>query len=180
MARRTIHDPNQPMLPGFEGAGKEAICQVYDEYKKMDQALRNIIKTNPARPGVEDEYELCQDIGVALMQEIRESGISRDDFADRVNEFFGRTEERYALKKCRKPLTKADVDKWISDSANRPVHGYYLFAFQHVLDGFGVTNSIVGAKGGQVMSQEERRLLALAQLSELEARLRETKKALKQ
>ena len=172
MARRTSHDPNQPMVPGFEGAGKEAICQVYDEYKKMDQALRSIIKTNPARPGVEDEYELCQ--------EIRESGISRDDFAGRGNVFFDRTEERYALKKCRKPLTKADVDKWISDSANRPVHGYYLFAFQHVLDGFGVTNSIVGAKGGEVMSQEDLRLLALAQLSELEARLRETKKALNQ
>ncbi|WP_321495601.1 hypothetical protein [uncultured Desulfobacter sp.] len=180
MTRKSIHDPNQPPLPGFDGPGKEAICQVYDEYKKMDQTLRDIIKDKPARPGVEDEYELCQEIGVALMQEIRESGMSRDDFADKVNEFFGRTEERYALKECRKPLTKADVDKWISDSANRPLHGYYLFAFQHVLGGFGVTNSIVGAKGGQVMSQEERRLLALAQIGELKNRIREAEKALKQ
>jgi len=178
MARKSIHDPNQLTLPGFE-AGKEAICQVYDEYKKMDRALRDIIKTNPVRPGEENEFELCQAIGTALMLEIRESGLSRDEFVDKVNEFFGRTNERYALKECRKPLTRADVEKWISDYTKRPVPAYYLFAFQHIL-GFGVINDIVGATGGQVTSQEERRVLALAQLGELEARIRDTRKVLKQ
>ncbi|MCG8643210.1 MAG: hypothetical protein MI862_26025, partial [Desulfobacterales bacterium] len=83
------------------------------------------------------------------------------------------------LKRCRKPLAVTDIEKWFSDTANRPIHAYYLYAFQHVL-GFGVANGIVSAKGGKVMSQEDRRLLALAQIGELEIKMREAKKALKQ
>lgn len=178
MARNSIHDPNQPSLPGFEGTGREAVSQMYDEYKKVDRALRNIIRTSPARPGVEDEFELCQEIASNLGREIKNSGLSRDEFVDRVNEFFGRTEERYQLKACRKPLTRADVDKWISDFKIRPIDSYYLYAFQHILD-FGVVNTIVGAVGGQVVSQEDRRLLALARIGELEARIRDAKKTLR-
>ena len=177
MARKSIHDPNQCCLPGFEDTGKEAVSQMYHEYKKVDRALRNMIRTSPARPGVEDEFELCQEIASNLGREIKNAGISRDEFADRVNDFFGRTEERYQLKECRKPLARADVDKWISDFKIRPIDSYYLYAFQHILD-FGVINTIVGAIGGQVVSQEDRRLLALAHIGELEARIRDAKKTL--
>ena len=179
MARKNKNDKNQPPLPGFGNSRKEAVTLFYEDYERMGQTLQAIIKTSPARPGTEDEFELCNEIGVALSQGIRDSGMSRDEFADAVNLFFGRTEERYKLKECRKPLTKADIDKWISDAPGRPIHAYYLYAFQHIL-GFGVVNGIVGANGGQVMSQEDRRLLALAQIGELKARLSEAEKVLKQ
>lgn len=177
MARKSIHDKNQPSLPGFEGNGKEVISEVYQYCKTANQKLKEIIKTHPARPGVEDEYEICLEVAVALKQEIRDSGLSRDEFAEEVNVFFGRTDERHKLDECRKPLTGGDVDKMISDSKTRPIHCYYLFAFQHVL-GFGITNTIVGAKGGHIVSQEDRRLLALAQIGELESKMRDAKKTL--
>jgi len=177
MARKSIHDKDQPSLPGFEGNGKEVIKEVYQYCKTANQKLKDIIKTHPVRPGVEDEYEICLEIAVALKLEIRESGLSRDALAEEVNIFFGRTEDWYNLGKCRKPLTGSDVDKMISDSKTRPIHCYYLYAFQHVL-GFGITNAIVGAKGGHIVSQEDRRLLALAQIGELESKMRDAKKTL--
>lgn len=179
MARKkTIHDKNQPLLPGFEAAGKQAVGGIYNELKKVDRALREIIETRPQRCGVEDEYEVCQEIGIALKQEIRESGLSRQEFAEEVNAFFGRTEQRHKLGECRKPLTDTDVDKIISDTANRPLHAYYLFAFSHIL-GFGMLNVIAAARGGQVVSQEDRRLMALAQIGELKVKIRDAEKTLK-
>lgn len=172
-----LHKDSLP-LPGFEGAGKEAVGLVYDELKKVDRELQRIIKTHPVRPCVENEFELCQEIAVSLKQEIRESGLSREQFADAVNQYFGRTDERHKLGECRKPLTKDDIDKTISDAPGRPIHAYYLYAFQHIL-GFGVADTIVGAKGAQVVSQEDRRLLALARINDLEVQLRAARKTLK-
>ncbi len=176
---RSIHDPNQPLLPGFDETGKKAVGRVYNELKKFDRALSDIIETHPVRPGVEDEYEICQEIAISLKREIRDSGLSRDEFADEVNVFFGRTEDRHKLDECRKPLTGKDIDKIISDTRGRPLHAYYLYAFQHVL-GFGMANAIVGAKGGQVVSQEDRRLLALARIGDLKTKIQEAEKTLKQ
>ncbi len=96
----------------------------------------------------------------------------------RVNLFFGRTDERYKLGACRKPLTLDDVDKMISEAAKRPLHAYYLFAFQHIL-GFGMINSIAGARGGQVVSQEDQRLMALTRIGELKSKIRDAEKTLK-
>lgn len=176
---RSIHDKNQPLLPGFDGTRKEAVTQVYEDYAKMGRTLQDIIRESPARPETENEFELCNEIAVLLNQGIRDSGMSRDEFAEEVNLFLGRTDDRHKFGECRKPLTRADIEKWISDAPARPIHAYYLYAFQHIL-GFGVANGIVGAKGGQVVSQEDRRLLALAQIGELEARIRDAKKVLKQ
>ena len=176
---KSIHAKDQPLLPGFDGTRKEAVTQVYQDYEKMGRTLQDIIRESPERPDSENEFELCNEIAVLLNQAIRDSGMTRDEFADEVNAFLCRTEERHKLGECRKPLTKTDIEKWISDARTRPIHAYYLYAFQHVL-GFGIANGIVGAKGGQVVSQEDRRLLALAQIGELEMRIRDAKKALKQ
>ncbi len=173
---------DQPPLPGFGGGGyKQAVNQVYEEYKKVDQALQDIVRVNPARPGIEDEFELCQEIAIALKQDLRESGISREVFCDEVNLYLGRSEERYKQdpRLCRKPLTETDLQKIISNPVDYPLKAYYLFAFQHTLGGFGIVNAIVGAKGGKVMSEEDRKLFALAKIGELKAQLQQFEKQLK-
>lgn len=169
---------NEPPLPGFEH--KQAVNEMYKEYKQMDLALQDMISTFPARPDVESEFELCQEIAVALKQELRESGKSREDFCDEVNLFLGRSEGNYKQDPplCRKPLAKPTLDKMISDPVNYSIDCYYLFAFQHVLKGFGVINTIVSAKDARVMSGEDRKLITLARLRELKEKVQRLEKNL--
>lgn len=175
---KSIHDKNQLMLPGFDGSKREAVSVVYEDYKKVGRRLEDILNTKPPRPDTEDEFELSQELAIALKQEIRASGMSREAFADRVNEFFGRTKERKERGECRTLLTRAMVDKMIAEPKEYPIHCYHLYAFQHVL-GFGIINAIVGAKGGKVMSEEDQNMLALIEINELKARLIATEKVLK-
>ncbi|MCP3942192.1 MAG: hypothetical protein GY710_12000 [Desulfobacteraceae bacterium] len=181
MGKKKDQFKGQLTLPGFDGTYKQAVNNVYKEYKKVDQALQDIIQVGPDRPAIENEFELCQELAIALKQELRESGMSRDQFCDGVNEFLGRTEKDYAQNPplCRKPLTKTSVDKMISDPTNYLIHAYHLFAFQHVLKGFGITNTIIAAKGGRVMSEEDQKLFTRAKIGELKTQLMQFEKELR-
>lgn len=171
-------DKNQPSLPGF--GHKTAMDEMYKEYKKMDEALQEMILAPVQRSDIESEFELCQEIAVALKQELRESGLDRGDFCDRVNLFLGRSEEKYKQDPpaCRKLLTKGILDKMLTDPINYQIDCYYLYAFQHILGGFGVVNTIVGAKGAKVLPQEDRRLITLARVRELKEKIQRLEKDL--
>lgn len=58
----------------------------------------------------------------------------------------------------------------ISNPRDYPVDAYYLFAFQHVL-GFGVMQTILAAKGANVMSKEDKNLLSYVRLQELKGHI---------
>lgn len=167
MPRKKNFGTDEPPLPGF-GYQKE-VNEVMNQYKDIGETLGTMLSAGPEQHERENEFELCQEIGIALKQELRQLGISREEFCDRVNEYLGRTQERYKQTPplCRKPLTKATLDKMISDPINYPIDAYYLFAFQHVAQGFGIVNAIVGVVGAQVVSGEDLRKIALLKAQKL-------------
>ncbi|MBU0969183.1 MAG: hypothetical protein KKC20_00985, partial [Proteobacteria bacterium] len=75
----------------------------------------------------------------------------------------------------RKPLTKAMLDKMISDPANYPLDAYYLFAFQEVA-GFGVLNAIAGAVGARVISREDSHKIAMIRAQEFREKAQKLEK----
>lgn len=166
----------EPPLPGF--SFKENMTQMLKEYKEVGEALHNMIATGPVQHEMENEFELCQEIAIALKQELRSSGMSRETFCDLVNEYLGRTAERYKQKPplCRKPLAKTTLDKMISDPINNPIHSYYLFAFQHVMKSFGVVNAIIGVSGARVVSGEDLRRFALVKAKEFREKAQQLEK----
>ena len=180
MSTRNAKDrfKNEPPLPGF--SYRENVQQVMKEYKAVGEALGNMIEIGPVQHEVESEFELCQEIAVALKQELRTFGLSREEFCDQVNEYLGRTPERYEQNPplCRSPLTKATLDKMISDPIGHPIHSYYLFAFQHVFGGFGVVNAIIGSKGAKVVTGEDLRKIALIKAQEFRQRAQNLEKSL--
>jgi len=167
---------NEPPLPGF--SFRENVSQMMKEYKEVGEALNNMICTGPIRHEMENEFELCHEIAVSLKQELRNMGISRDEFCDQVNEYLGRTQDRYQQTPpmCRKLLTKAMLDKMISDPVNYPLDAYYLFAFQHVSKGFGVMNTIVGAVGARVVSREDSHKIAMIRAQEFREKAQKLEK----
>ncbi|MCG8635420.1 MAG: hypothetical protein MI863_16425 [Desulfobacterales bacterium] len=157
MSKKKIDETKEPPLPGF--SFQDNVSQVMKEYKEVGKALDSMLAAGPVQHEMENEFELCQEIAVALKQELRAMGVSREIVCDQVNEYLGRTPERYKQTPplCRKPLTKAMLDKMISDPINYPLDSYYLYAFQHVCKGFGVVSAILGAVGAHVVSGEESR-----------------------
>ena len=158
---------NEPPLPGF--GFQDNVSQVMKDYKEVGQTLDTMLSMGPTPHDMENEFELCQEIAIALKQELRGLGVSREEFCDKVNEYLGRTQDRYKQTPplCRKPITKATLDKMISDPINYPFDAYYLFAFQHISKGFGVVNGIVGVVGAQVVSGEDLRRIALLKAQKL-------------
>lgn len=148
---------DEPPLPGF--SFQHDVSEVMKEYKEMGEALDNMISMGPVQHEMENEFELGHEIAIALKQELRAMGVSRETVCDQVNEYLGRTQERYTQTPplCRKPLSKAMLDKIIYDPINYPLDSYYLYAFQHVCKGFGIVNAILGAVGAHVVSGEESR-----------------------
>lgn len=161
MGKKKTFGKNEPPLPGF--SFEKSVDQALKDYKEVGEALNQVICAGPVQHAVENEFELCQEIAVALKQELRGLGITREVFCDLVNEYLGRTQERYKQTPplCRKPLSKTMLDKMISDPVNYPLDSYYLYAFQHVCDGFGIVNAILGARGARVVSGEDLRKFAL-------------------
>lgn len=176
--RKKDWDKNEPPLPGL--SFNENVNQMMQEYKEIGEALNNMIDVGPVLHEMENEFELCQEIAIALKQELRASGLSRPIFCDQVNEYLGRTEERYKAKPalCRRPLSVDSLNKMISDPIDYPIHSYYLFAFQHVLNGFGVVSAIIGAEGAMVVSGEDRRKIAMVKAKEFREKAQQLEKNL--
>lgn len=173
MPRKKKWSKDEPPLPGF--SFNDNVSAMMQQYKEVGEALNCMIESGPAGFEMEDEFELGQEIAIALKKELRASGISREEFVDRINEYLGRTEERYKEKLCRKPLSKPTLDKMISSPRDYPIDCYYLFAIQHVL-GFGIINAILGAEGAQVVSGDDLRKIALLKAQEFRAKAQKLEK----
>lgn len=178
MARKKKFGKNEPPLPGF--SFEKEVDKALKDYKEVGDALQDVICVGPVQHEVENEFELCQEIGVAMKQELRGLGISREEFCDLVNEYLGRTAERYKQTPplCRKPLTKTMLDKMISDPVQYPLDSYYLYAFHHVTGGFGVVNAILGATGARVVSGEDLRKIALIKAQEFREKAQSLEKSI--
>ncbi|MCG8640592.1 MAG: hypothetical protein MI862_12705 [Desulfobacterales bacterium] len=175
MARKTkTDDRNQMPLMGFEMQVDHALRK----NREVGQALRNLVDTGPSQDQIDNEFELCHAIAAALKRELERSSLSRPTFCDKVNEYLGRTQERYKQTPslCRKPLTQHTLNKMISDPIHYPVNAYYLFAFQHVLKGFGVIGTIVNAKGAKVVTGDDIRRIAQVKAAELRQTAQEIEK----
>lgn len=158
-----------PPLPCFNF--DESVDQAMEKFKELGRALNDVVKVGPVPHEMENEFGFCRQIANAVKADIQSMGISREAFCDRVNAFLGRTQERYKQRprQCRKPLSKAMLDKMISDPIQYPLDSYYLYAFQHITGGFGVMDTILGAKGARVVSGEDLRKFALIKAQELRA-----------
>ena len=163
--KKKTNDKNQRSLNGFE----TEIDHILRKNREVCQALRILEETRPKKDSIDNEFELCHELAAALKLEIEQSGMSRPQFCDRVNEYLGRTQDRYEKRPslCRRPLTLHTLNKMISNPVQYSINAYYLFAFQHVLGGFGVIGAIVGAKGAKVVTGPDIRRIAQVKAAEL-------------
>lgn len=176
--KKSKADKLQMTLPGF--GLEKSVDQARAKYEELGKALDEVSTAVPVKHETENEFELCTEIAAAIKRDYRATGLSREAFCDRINEFLGRTPDRYHKRPrlCRKPLSPDMLSKMMTDPIHYPLHAYYLFAFQHVSDGFRVANAILGAKGAKVVSGEDLKKFAQIKAQELRQQAQDLEKSI--
>lgn len=164
MAKYDKRDGNQMMLP-FEY--KDKVKELTKKYEEIGRALHEVVAQGPEYACGEAEEELCNEVAMALKQDLRESGMSREELLDQLNAFFGRTEEGYKEETCKKPVTLNMLNNYLSKPSTYPLPTHFQFAFNRIFNSFRVQNVIVGVMGAQVISGEDMRRLAVMKVREL-------------
>ena len=167
MGRKDGVSDRQMMLP-FEY--KSRVKELSDRYDEIKKNIDELVAQGPDQSVCgETEAELCNEIAAAVKVDLRESGMSRDQLVDKLNEFLGRTEEGasgdYPI--CKKPLTINMLNNYLSKPSEYPLPSHLQFALSRIFGSFRVQRVIVEALGGKVISGEDVRRLTLMKMREL-------------
>jgi len=128
--RKEKIDPNQME---FDWDFPSKLEQVLLERSELHE---KVITGPPKKRRTENEYDLCVLLAAGMKKAISESGLSRDQVVDGINNYFGRNHEDAAREEgiCRNPLTIHMLNNYLSKPAECPMPAYYLFAIHHITD----------------------------------------------
>src|SRR3989339_259487 len=108
--RREKIDPRQMEFDWDFPSKLEKVLHEREELKdKVIEGPPKVMKT-------ENEFELCVLLAAGIKKAITESGLSREQMVDEINNYFGRTAEEAAKDDpvCRNPLTIHMFNNYLS------------------------------------------------------------------
>lgn len=156
--RRKKIDPNQSELD-FDSP--------INEYRKLRENILSGSRANAVQ--AENYDEACIEIAAAIKRMLRESGMSREEVVDAINEYFGWSPppapSRVGGEKTKaKPLSIHMFNHYLSKPAEYPMPTVYVFAIHHITRSLEVARLLAEAEEGRVVSKGEVRELALGKL----------------
>ena len=153
------------------------------------QEIREDILSAPAAPirPVESFMEACIEIAASIKRAIRQSGLSRGQVVDGINEYFGwvspspqpsptRGEGEKAKEKY---LSIHMFNHYLSKPTEYPISSFYIYAIQYVTGCLDPTRTLAEAEGARVISGDEVRQMTLGKLDETISEMQRLKKELK-
>lgn len=173
--RKEKIDPNQMEFDWDFPSKLEKVLQERDELQEK------VISGPPKARQTENEFQICVVLAAGIKKAIDESGLSRDQVVDLINDYFGRTKEE-ALKDeplCRNPLSINMLNNYLSKPAECPIPAYYLFAIHHVTDSLEPARVFVEAEGAKIATGGEIRQMALGKLEDHMTEIKKLKKEIK-
>jgi hypothetical protein len=140
-----------------------------DEYRDLKTEILNQQpqKTNHTY------QEACIEIAATLKRMQRQSGLSREQLVDLVNEYFGWNSN------SSKRLTIHMFNHYLSKPVQYPIPSYYIFAVQAVTASLEICQTFAGAENAKVISGEEVRQMTLGKIDDNIAELQRLKKELR-
>jgi hypothetical protein len=157
-----------------------AVDRYVEAKEELTQAVRQPIPA-PEPTGQECEFEACVEIAAACKRAQREASMSREQLADGINAFFGRSEEGAKAEQptCRKPVSLAMLNHYLSKPADYPMPAYMLMAVCHVTGSLEPLQAIASTLGGRIAAGDEIRQLQIGRLEETLTELQQLKRELK-
>jgi hypothetical protein len=144
-----------------------------DSHLKETEEILSEIRSQKPQKEIENYEDACMALAVACKKAIKESGLTRADVADKINEYFGwlTAVEMEALKeegkdKGVKHLSVHMFNHYLSKPAEYPMPGYTIYAIQYVTGSLEPCRSFAEAEGGEVVSMAECEILSIGKLFE--------------
>jgi len=130
------------------------------------KAIQKSLAPNTAAFLRHNDIGVCHVISGTIKAAIQSSGMSREELVDRINGYFCRTSAGANANppECLRPLTKAQLDNYLSNPAKYRLPAYYLYAVCHVLNTLEPIRGIAASMGAEVISKEDSLLLSWAKL----------------
>jgi len=172
--RREKIDPRQMEFDWDFPSKLEKVLHEREELKdKVIEGPPKVMKT-------ENEFELCVLLAAGIKKAITESGLSREQMVDEINNYFGRTAEEAAKDDpvCRNPLTIHMFNNYLSKPAECPIPAFYLFAIHHVTESLEPARVMVEMEGARIATGSEIRQLNIGKLEEHIIEIKKLKKEL--
>lgn len=173
MSRSTSKiDPRQmqmdfdAMMEEYEASRKQIVMSI------EEHALRRSI----ARSTTCSADEIFVEIAAACKRAIRESGLSREQVVDAINEYYCWSDEEESE---RKPLSIHMLNHYLSKPSEYPMPLYILHAIQHITWSLEPAKPLVEPFDARIITGEEVRQMALGKLDETIAEMQRLKKELR-
>jgi hypothetical protein len=171
--------PKKSKHQRLEEAGQLTIFDTIDNYVvSREKIVEQCSKPMESREQA-SEAEDCIEIAAAIKRAIRESGLSREQACDAMNEYWGRSEAGHKDGNCKKPLSYEMFNHHLSKPTEYPVKAFFLFAIHRVTQSLEPARVIVSAEGAEVASQEDIAMMALGKLEKNISEMQQLKRKLK-
>lgn len=132
-----------------------------------------LLEDEPEKRSVESHEEACIEIAAAVKRAIRNSGLSREQVVDEVNNYFGWND------KSAKKLSIHIFNHYLSKPCNYPMPAYMIFAVQDVCGSLEPTRAFAESRDARVITGDEVRQMALGKLDETIQEMQRLKKDLR-
>ena len=135
----------------------------FDQLIEAYTQLRDELLKGHCHPSIRNTSydDGCVEIAVAIKRAIRESGLSREEIVDAVNDYFG-----WPKDDKRKTLSIHIFNHYLSKPTEYPIPVVYLLAIQRITASLDPLPVLAEAEGARVISQDEVRKLALGKLDD--------------
>jgi len=157
--RKRIENPNQLKLD-FE--------HTIETYQAVREEALDACQKPQTTKHIENRDEACVEIAVACKRAIRQSGLSREQAVDAINEHFGD-----------KKLSIHMFNNYLSKPIRYPIPSFYIYAIQHVTDSLEPTQALAESMDARVISGAEVRQMNLGKLDETILEMQRLKKELR-
>ena len=145
-----------------------------EQYRELKE---EILQGEPQASADDCEFEeACIEIAAAVKRAIRQSGLSREQMVDAINDYFGWPKEET---RKGKRLSIHMLNHYLSKPAEYPIPAFYIFAIQRITGSLEPIEALADAEGARVISGDEVRQMALGKLDEMILEMQRMKKELR-
>ena len=157
--------------------------QKLTEYEDKWNGIRDAVTrtADVTKAGKENEIELSIEISAAIKRAIRETGMSREEVVDEINNYFGRSTagEKIDPPECRAELSIHMLNHYLSKPVEYPIPAYYLVAITAITGSYEPVMALIHMFGAKVSTAEEQQMEALGKLEMTMVEMNKLKKQLK-
>ncbi len=160
--QQKIVNQKPPVQRTFDFMMRKNVKDIVDKTLELHDSVQAVKVMN------DNDFEACILVAATIKDDIKRTGMSREQVVDKINTYFGRTLEGAKAKDptCFNLLTIAQFNNYLSKPTVHRIPAFLLFAIQRVCNSMAVAKMYAEHEGGKVLAGEEVKRFYLMKVNE--------------